>query len=592
MESPDVVPTGGVLANATTHEGMDAVEELRLLKEQLRDVSRVCKAVAMGDLTQEITVPVQGDLMVELKKVINRMVDNLGHFATEVTRVSRDVGTEGKLGAQAHVIDFEGTWRELTNEVNTLAANLTTQVRSIAEVTKAVARGDLSKQIRVSAKGEILDLKNTVNSMVLRMRTLAVEVARVTMEVGSQGKLGGQATVPDMEGVWSELVTNVNRMCLSLTDQVRNIAMVTTAVALGDLSQKVTIKAEGEVYTLKTTINRMVDQFIAFASEVMRVTAEVGTEGRLGGQAKVEGAQGIWRDLTNSVNRMASDITKQVRSISFVTMAVARGDLSRMIHFNASGEMLDLEVTINEMVKRLDTFSSEVSRVAMEVGTEGTLGRLAMVEGVEGVWKDLTDNVNKMASNLMIQVRSISYVTVAVSRGDLSKRIEVDVRGEMLDLKMTINYMVKRLEHFSREVMRLAAEVGEDKPSDQEEFAGIDIEGTWKDVTDNVNNLRRRRTSVKADTAQEQEQEQTSREVVMVPTTTIAPARKPSTHLQHLRRLYTAVFLFGLPGHYFRDAPPQTLLGGENWTEASRTVHKRWIKEWTQMGTAAGVLFR
>ncbi|KAJ7692771.1 hypothetical protein B0H17DRAFT_533990 [Mycena rosella] len=488
MESPGVVPTGGALASAASQGGMDALEELRLLKDQVRDVSRVCNAVATGDLTQKIIVPVQGDLMVQLKKVINTMVDNLGHFATEVTRVSRDVGTEGKLGAQAHVENVEGTWRELTDEVNTLAANLTTQVRSIAAVTTAVAKGDLSKQIDVSANGEILDLKNTVNGMVLRLRTLAVEVTRVTLEVGNQGKLGGEASVPDVEGVWFELVTNVNRMCLSLTDQVRSIATVTTAVARGDLSQKVTIQAEGEINTLKDTVNRMVDQLSAFASEVTRVAVEVGTEGKLGGQARVEGVQGTWKDLTDNVNKMASNLTGQVRSISLVTKAVANGDLGKTMEVDVSGEMLDLKETINEMVMRLGKFASEVTRVALDVGTEGKLGGQARVDGVQGTWKDLTDNVNRMASNLTNQVRSISLVTTAVAYGDLSKSIDVDVRGEMLDLKVTINEMVARLGNFSREVTRVAVEVGtEGKLGGQAEVEGV--QGTWKDLTDNVNKM-------------------------------------------------------------------------------------------------------
>ncbi|KAJ7619459.1 hypothetical protein FB45DRAFT_839951 [Roridomyces roridus] len=487
-ESPGVVPTGGALASAATQGGMDALEELRLLKDQVRDVSRVCNAVATGDLTQKITVPVQGDLMVQLKKVINTMVDNLGHFATEVTRVSRDVGTEGKLGAQAHVEDVEGTWRELTDEVNTLAANLTTQVRSIAAVTTAVAKGDLSKQIDVSANGEILDLKNTVNGMVLRLRTLAEEVTRVTREVGNQGKLGGEASVPDVEGVWSSLVTNVNRMCLSLTDQVRSIASVTTAVAQGDLSQKVTIQAEGEINTLKDTVNRMVDQLSAFASEVTRVAVEVGTEGKLGGQARVEGVQGTWKDLTDNVNKMASNLTGQVRSISLVTKAVANGDLGKTMEVDVSGEMLDLKETINEMVMRLGRFSREVTRVALEVGTYGKLGGQAEVEGVQGTWKDLTDNVNKMASNLTSQVRSISRVTKAVAYGDLAKKIEVEASGEMLDLKVTINEMVDRLGNFSSEVTRVALEVGtEGKLGGQAEVEGV--QGTWKDLTDNVNKM-------------------------------------------------------------------------------------------------------
>ncbi|KAJ7266089.1 hypothetical protein C8J57DRAFT_384459 [Mycena rebaudengoi] len=491
-EGPGDVPASG--ANAAP-QGTDALEELRLLNAQVRDVSRVCNAVAAGDLTQKITVPVQSDLMVQLKTVINTMVDNLGHFAMEVTRVSREVGTEGILGGQAHVKGVEGTWRELVDEVNTLVDNLTNQVRSITLVTKAVAKGDLSKQIEVSAKGEILDLKNTINGMVASLRVLAVEVTRVTWEVGSQGRLGGQAFVPDVEGIWFELANNVNRMCLSLTDQVRSIGTVTTAVARGELSQKIMIQAEGEIATLKDTINAMVDRLSALASEVTRVAMEVGTEGRLGGQAKVD--------------------------------------------------------------------------------------------GVEGVWKDLTDNVNQMAFNLTIQVRSIASVTIAVAHGDLEKTIDADVNGEMLDLKVTINEMVARLRHFSREVTRLAAEVDMDgKLGDQAEVEGV--HGTWKDVTDNVNKMIRRRKPVKPDSVDEPEQ--TTIEDILMPVTTIFPARTPVDHLEVLRSLYT-VMLFGLPGRYFRDAPPQTLLGGENWIEASRTVHKHWMKEWTQMATAAGVLF-
>ncbi|KAF7290756.1 hypothetical protein MIND_01316400 [Mycena indigotica] len=493
-ESPGVVTADGALASAVTQGGMDALEELRLLKDQVRDVARVCKAVAAGDLKQKIIVPVQGELMIQLKQVINSMVDNLSVFATEVTRVSRDVGTEGKLGAQAHIDNVEGTWRELKTEVNTLAQNLTTQVRSIAEVTTAVANGDLSKQIDVPAKGEVLNLKNTVNGMVLRLRTLAVEVTRVTLEVGNQGKLGGYANVPDVEGVWSELVTNVNRMCTSLTDQVRSIATVTTAVAEGDLTQKVTIQAAGEISTLKDTVNRMVDQLSAFASEVTRVALEVGTEGKLGGQAQVLGVLGTWKDLTDNVNKMASNLTGQVRSISEVTKAVANGDLSKAMEVDVSGEMLDLKVTINEMVERLGRFSREVTRVALEVGTEGKLGGQAEVEGVQGTWKDLTDNVNKMASNLTLQVRSISEVTTAVAYGDLTKAIDVDVRGEMLDLKITINEMVNQLGHFSREVTRVALEVGtEGKLGGQAEVEGV--QGTWKDLTDNVNKMASNLTS-------------------------------------------------------------------------------------------------
>ncbi|KAI0048454.1 hypothetical protein FA95DRAFT_1490738 [Auriscalpium vulgare] len=485
--SPLVVPPGP-LAAAAFESGMSAVEELKLLKAQVQDVSRVCNAVATGDLSQKITVPVQGVVMVQLKDVINKMVDRLAEFAKEVTRVSQEVGTEGKLGGQALVTDVEGTWKDLTDVVNKLAANLTSQVRSIARVTKAVAAGDLSKQIDVDARGEILDLKNTVNGMVVQLRALAAEVTRVTLEVGSQGILGGQAHVPDVEGVWLELTRNVNRMCSSLTDQVRSIAGVTTAVAKGDLTRKIEIQVEGEMATLKTTVNAMVDQLSAFASEVTRVALEVGTQGILGGQATVEGVQGTWADLTRNVNKMARNLTDQVRSISKVTKAVALGDLSQTVDVDVQGEMLDLKMTVNSMVAQLSTLANEVTRVSLEVGTEGILGGQATVPDVQGMWKVLADHVNLMAMNLTNQVRSIAEVTKAVANGDLTKKIEVDVRGEMLDLKETVNGMTESLSVFADEVTRVAREVGtEGRLGGQANVANVG--GTWKDLTDNVNTM-------------------------------------------------------------------------------------------------------
>ncbi|KAI0312759.1 hypothetical protein OF83DRAFT_1066664 [Amylostereum chailletii] len=483
--SPLIVPPGP-LATAALESGLSAVEELRLLKSQVQDVAKVCAAVAAGDLSMKITVPVQGVVMVELKDVINTMVDKLGTVTREVTRVSVEVGTKGKLGGQARVPEVEGTWRELIGVVNNLAANLTSQVRSIATVTTAVARGDLSKQIEVDAQGEILDLKNTVNGMVVRLRALAAEVTRVTLEVGSQGILGGQARVPDVEGVWLELTRNVNRMCSSLTDQVRSIATVTTAVAKGDLTRKIEIQVEGEMATLKTTVNNMVDQLSAFASEVTRVALEVGTQGILGGQARVEGVQGTWADLTLNVNKMARNLTDQVRSISEVTKAVALGDLSRTVNVDVQGEMLDLKMTVNQMVAQLSTLANEVTRVSLEVGTEGILGGQAYVPDVQGMWKVLADNVNLMAMNLTNQVRSIAEVTKAVANGDLKKKIEVDVRGEMLDLKSTVNGMTESLSLFADEVTRVAREVGtEGRLGGQAKVTNVG--GTWKALTDNVN---------------------------------------------------------------------------------------------------------
>ncbi|HYR87397.1 MAG TPA: HAMP domain-containing protein [Terriglobia bacterium] len=455
------------------------------LTNQVRNIAEVTTAVARGDLSKKITVDVKGEIL-ELKNTINVMVDQLSSFASEVTRVAREVGTEGKLGGQAIVKGVGGTWKDLTDSVNFMASNLTTQVRNIAEVTTAVARGDLSKKITVDVRGEVLELKNTINVMVDQLSSFASEVTRVAREVGTEGKLGGQAIVKGVAGTWKDLTDNVNFMANNLTTQVRNIAEVTTAVANGDLSKKITVDVRGEVLELKNTINTMVDQLNSFASEVTRVAREVGTEGKLGGQAQVRGIGGTWKDLTDNVNFMASNLTNQVRNIAEVTTAVARGDLSKKITVDVRGEILELKNTINTMVDQLSSFASEVTRVAREVGTEGKLGGQADVRGVAGTWKDLTDNVNSMASNLTSQVRNIAAVTTAVATGDLSKKITVDVRGEILELKNTINTMVDQLSSFASEVTRVAREVGtEGKLGGQAEVKGV--AGTWKDLTDNVN---------------------------------------------------------------------------------------------------------
>src|SRR5579863_4613527 len=428
------------------------------------EVARVIGAVAKGDLSQSMAMEVDGrPLRGEFRhtaRVINTMVDQLSSFASEVTRVAREVGTEGKLGGQAQVKGVAGTWRDLTESVNSMASNLTNQVRNIATVTTAVAKGDLSTKITVDAQGEILELKNTINIMVDQLNAFASEVTRVAREVGTEGKLGGQALVKDVAGVWKDLTDNVNFMAGNLTNQVRNIAGVTTAVAKGDLSTKITVDAQGEILELKNSVNIMVDQLNGFASEVTRVAREVGTEGRLGGQAEVKGVAGVWKDLTNNVNFMASNLTNQVRNIADVTGAVARGDLSRKITVQVEGEILELKNTINTMVDQLNGFASEVTRVAREVGTEGKLGGQAQVKDVSGVWKDLTDNVNFMAGNLTGQVRNIAEVSTAIARGDLSRKITVDVRGEILQLKETINTMVDQLNSFAAEVTRVAREVG------------------------------------------------------------------------------------------------------------------------------------
>ena len=457
------------------------------LTAQVRNISDVTIAVANGDLSRKITVDVRGEIL-QLKEAINTMVDQLRSFASEVTRVAREVGTEGKLGGQAIVPGVAGTWKDLTDSVNAMCGNLTDQVRNIAEVTTAVARGDLSKKITVNVSGEILQLKETINVMVDQLNGFAGEVTRVAREVGTEGKLGGQAQVPGVAGTWKDLTDNVNSMATNLTGQVRNIAEVTTAVAGGDLSKKITVDVRGEILQLKETINTMVDQLNGFAGEVTRVAREVGTEGKLGGQAQVPGVAGVWKDLTDNVNLLAANLTTQVRNIADVTTAVAGGDLSKKITVDASGEILRLKETINTMVDQLNGFAGEVTRVAREVGTEGKLGGQAQVPGVAGTWKDLTDNVNFMATNLTGQVRNIAEVTTAVANGDLSKKITVDVRGEILQLKETINTMVDQLNGFAGEVTRVAREVGtEGKLGGQAQVPGV--AGVWKDLTDNVNLL-------------------------------------------------------------------------------------------------------
>jgi len=457
------------------------------LTDQVRNIAQVATAVANGDLSQKITVAAQGEIR-ELKDTVNIMVDQLSGFADEVTRVAREVGTEGKLGGQAQVRGVAGTWRDLTDNVNQLAANLTGQVRNIAQVTTAVARGDLSQKITVDARGEILALKSTVNTMVDQLSSFADEVTRVSREVGTEGKLGGQAQVTGVSGTWRNLTDNVNYMAANLTDQVRNIAQVATAVARGDLSQKITVDARGEILELKSTVNTMVDQLSGFADEVTRVAREVGTEGKLGGQAQVRGVAGTWRDLTDNVNQLAANLTGQVRNIAQVTTAVAKGDLSQKITVDAQGEILELKSTVNTMVDQLSSFADEVTRVAREVGTEGKLGGQAQVKGVSGTWRDLTDNVNSMASNLTGQVRNIAQVTTAVARGDLSQKITVDAQGEILELKSTVNTMVDQLSSFADEVTRVGREVGiEGKLGGQAQVKGV--AGTWRDLTENVNQL-------------------------------------------------------------------------------------------------------
>ncbi|KAI0452751.1 putative histidine kinase group protein [Xylaria acuta] len=459
-------------------------------QKALREIGEIVTAVARGDLSKKVrmnTVEMDPEITT-FKRTINTMMDQLQVFASEVSRVAREVGTDGILGGQAKIEGVDGTWKELTDNVNIMAQNLTDQVREIASVTTAVAHGDLTKKIERPAKGEILQLQQTINTMVGQLRTFASEVTRVARDVGTEGMLGGQADVMGVRGMWNELTVNVNAMANNLTTQVRDIAKVTTAVAKGDLTQKVQAECKGEIFELKSTINSMVEQLQQFAREVSKIAREVGTEGRLGGQATVNDVQGTWRDLTDNVNGMAMNLTTQVREISRVTAAVARGDLTKKIGVEVRGEILELKLTINSMVDRLGTFAFEVSKVAREVGTDGTLGGQARVDGVEGKWRDLTENVNTMALNLTSQVRGISTVTQAIADGNMSQKIDVQAKGEILVLKETINNMVDRLSVFCNEVQRVARDVGVDgKMGGQADVGGL--KGRWKEITADVNTM-------------------------------------------------------------------------------------------------------
>lgn len=414
------------------------------LTDQVREIAVVTTAVAQGDLSRKIERPARGEIL-QLQQTINTMVDQLRTFATEVTRVSRDVGTEGVLGGQAQIEGVRGMWKDLTENVNAMANNLTAQVRDIADVTTAVAKGDLTQKVKAQCRGEILELKSTINAMVDQLRQFAQEVTKIAREVGTEGRLGGQATIHGVEGTWKDLTENVNGMAMNLTTQVREIAEVTTAVANGDLSKKVQAEVKGEILALKITINTMVDRLSTFAFEVSKVAREVGTEGTLGGQAQVENVEGKWKDLTDNVNTMAGNLTNQVRSISDVTQAIARGDMTRSIDVHAQGEIQTLKDTINDMVTRLDAWSLAVKRVARDVGVDGKMGGQAEVEGITGRWKEITADVNTMAQNLTSQVRAFGDISNAAMKGNFSKTITVEASGEMNELKNKINKMVSSL---------------------------------------------------------------------------------------------------------------------------------------------------
>ena len=428
--------------------------------QELTDLLAALRDLRDGDFTVRLAGS-DDPLLDDIASAFNGIAERNEKLASEAVRVSTTIGREGQMNERASIGRATGGWATITSSINALITDLVSPTTEVARVLTAVAEGDLNQKMVLeidgkSVQGEFLRIGTTVNTMVDQLSAFASEVTRVAREVGTEGRLGGQASVPGVAGTWKDLTDNVNFMASNLTGQVRNIADVTTAVARGDLSRKITADAQGEVLELKNTINTMVDQLSSFASEVTRVAREVGTDGRLGGQANVPGVAGTWKDLTDNVNTLAGNLTSQVRNIADVTTAVAKGDLSRKITVEAKGETLELKNTINTMVDQLSGFASEVTRVAREVGTEGKLGGQAEVPGVGGTWMDLTDNVNAMASNLTGQIRNIADVTTAVAKGDLSRKITVDVQGEILELKETINAMVDSLRIFAGEVTRVA----------------------------------------------------------------------------------------------------------------------------------------
>ncbi len=430
-----------------------AVEDFAALLDVLLSVRR-------GDFS----VRMRPDLTGKTGKIADALNDIIAanqRLAQQLDHVGEVVGREGRTSTRVRLGLSDGSWAAMEGSINHLIDDLLWPTTAVTRTITAIAKGDLLRTVPLDVegrplKGEFLRSADIVNTMIKQLSLFTSEVTRVAREVGTDGKLGGQAQVPEVTGVWKDLTESVNSMASNLTAQVRNIADVTIAVANGDLSKKITVDVRGEILQLKEAINTMVDQLRSFASEVTRVAREVGTEGKLGGQALVPGVAGTWKDLTDSVNAMCGNLTAQVRNIAQVTTAVARGDLSRKITVDVSGEILELKETINTMVDQLNGFAGEVTRVAREVGTEGRLGGQAQVPGVAGTWKDLTDNVNSMASNLTAQVRNIAEVSTAIASGDLSKKITVTVSGEILELKETINTMVDQLNAFASEVTRVA----------------------------------------------------------------------------------------------------------------------------------------
>src|SRR5947208_4927009 len=415
------------------------------IEESLEEVVRALAAACEGDFSVRLPAR-RRDVVGELQGRVNELVGQNRRMAKELARVARVIGRDGRMTERAVLPGLYGEWAASIESVNALIDDLVRPTTEVARVITAVAAGDLSQKMALTiegqpVRGEFHRIGTTVNAMVDQLSSFADETTRVAREVGTDGKLGGQARVKGVWGTWRDLTDSVNVMASNLTDQVRQIAAVTTAVAEGDLSQKVTVEAKGEVAALARTINAMVDRLSSFADEVTRVAREVGTEGELGGQAQVDDVSGTWRDLTDSVNVMAANLTDQVRQVAEVTTAVANGDLTQKISVEARGEVAELAETINTMVDQLSTFADEVTRVAREVGTDGKLGGQAEVRGVSGTWRDLTENVNELAGNLTNQVRNIAQVTTAVARGDLSQKITVEAKGEVAELADTLNEM-------------------------------------------------------------------------------------------------------------------------------------------------------
>src|SRR6266853_270031 len=447
---PSNKTVGDLKANRAPPEAMPAdMTDGRLnggSSAELHDLLNALQARRVGDFSVRMSGSQVG-LLGKIADTCNEIVAANERMAQQLERVGQVVGREGKTRQRVKFGLAHGAWGEMETSVNTLIDDLLWPTTEVTRAISAVAQGDLSRSVRLDVdgrplEGEFLRSATIVNTMIRQLGVFTSEVTRVAREVGTEGKLGGQAQVREVSGVWKDLTENVNLMASNLTAQVRNIADVTIAVASGDLSKKIAVDAKGEILQLKEAINTMVDQLRSFAAEVTRVAREVGTEGKLGGQAQVRDVSGVWKDLTDNVNVMAANLTAQVRNIADVTIAVANGDLSKKITADVRGEILQLKDAINTMEDQLRSFASEVTRVAREVGTEGRLGGQADVRDVAGTWKDLTDSVNFMASNLTSQVRNIADVTKAVAAGDLSKKITVDVKGEILELKNTVNTMV------------------------------------------------------------------------------------------------------------------------------------------------------